>query len=415
MVTKSNLIAMDDDMEERFFTSVENKKVLEPGFLNFLKNDSVAKAEDNMKSFQFNKYDYQGESLTGGTLASTITCSTQSFASCANSNSSPPSFLGMINYDDENMHIDLSPSLDSHSESNTNMQFPKSFKIQEKVQYGKNGLRDRNLPPKNSRPHLPIHSRLAESHTMNSMMRQTKGRMINEGKQKYFKKPPFYTTISKSKSFSDFTTYSDSTCSLKETPIFRERTTRGSPSIFSRLAATETFSSSCLRKSKSKTSTKKPFYTAVGSSNLVKSENQRAKNRRHSSANLVETTALRRVRSVSQTREKEVRSDHTHDQSLLLRNFSELSMSDTIVCNSRHQQQNQKSVYDRLLNAGTISSLQNHKKSYMYQENEKTFSESNKTALLRDFKGSTYVSVTEGPVNKSIIGTVVNCTVGRVG
>ena len=55
---------MEDEIHGRLFAPIENKKVLEPGFLNFLKDEKITKADEKMNSFQFNKYDYQGESVT---------------------------------------------------------------------------------------------------------------------------------------------------------------------------------------------------------------------------------------------------------------------------------------------------------------------------------------------------------------
>ena len=347
--------------------------------------------------------------------------------------------------------IEMSTSYDSHfeylaSQPTTSMKLRREALEKEKEEQNRN-----ELPPIPRSP-SPFHSRLSETYTKSYTMRQDK----KEPKKNsiYDKRPPFYTTIAKANSFSDTTVSSVSMLSFKKAT---KKATRTSSSFHNRLAVSQTISSSLYRQERkdernrieTKIETnqpkKKPFYTTVipqlpkSPSRKISSFDVRlgmaTRDRRFMSStmqkvlnaaytdlnegNLDSTPRPSSARSStarpSTVRPSTVRPSTARSSTARL---SPPKLSTTRPNTARpnserprtaRQRKSGPSVYDRLSKTGTVSSLQRNRNSLQYKEEVKTLHESCKTALMREFKGSTFVPVTKGRVSKSVIGSVVNC------
>lgn len=241
-----------------------------------------------------------------------------------------------------------------------------------------------------------VHMRLSESHTKSTSMRrsQSKKRTSLSGT----KKPPFYTTISKANSITgpaitSVPDYSPQKASSKGKKI--------SSTFHNRLMETETYSSSLLRRTQAEKiafnkykSNKKPFYYSANTAEKV--ENTRpnmTRNKKRVATNGIPTKS---------------RGSSTYLSSPVLQKVIVHTKIETLAPVNTPLSRKQ-SVYDRLAYTGTVSSLHANRKSLSYKPEEKTFGEYCKTALMRDFNGSTQVSGTKDlPIRKPMIGSVIN-------
>jgi hypothetical protein len=350
--------------------------------------------DENENGFTFSKYDFQVESMND--TATTMTATSQSTLSYTpskepprhNSQRSPYKTRAPVNnnYDD----LDMSSSFDSHfdflaTRETKSMQLKKDALKNDKESNSGYDL------PRIPRHPSPFHSRLSESNTKSSSLR-----LLNKA-SKYTEsvnRPPFYTTISKANSFSDSTVSSMSMLTIEKAEPKQKK-----PSSFhNRLANTETFSSSLHRQHRMNRRTevvkqtdkknRRPFYTTV-----VDSSKNRSKR---------SNTPLRSRYAPSRSEVVPKISVYGEQRR---RNLAKVSNEEPKQAVSRSR----VSVYDRLSKTGTASSLQKNRNSLYYKKEEKTVHESCQTALMRDFKGSTFVPVSTGRVTKSVIGSVVDC------
>lgn len=352
--------------------------------------------------FNNRKYDYNPQSTTD-TLTTVTASSHDSFSfglSLSNTNQGSaqvesPRVNGYY-YDD----IGSSPSLDSRldylaAQDTASIRLRKEAVNKEKAQNSR-----RQLPPIPRSP-SPFHARLAESHTKATLMRRnsSKVKLMNE----VGSKPHFYTTIAKANSFSDSTVSSVSMFSL-EKQMSKKKVCS---SFHSRLAVSQTISSSLrLQKQRSEKppkmekvpASRKPFYTTVQS----KQENSANKSARKSD----KTGSLIHIKRDSYLYQSQDSSSAKQRRPSNARQGRDLYLEDRRRGGSRSRG---VSIYDRLAYTGTAASLQRNRNSLQYKEEHKTLHESCKFALLREFKGSTFVPVTRSRVTKAVIGSVVNC------
>jgi len=300
----------------------------------------------------------------------------------------------------------------------------------------------RNTLPPIPRSPSPFHSRLAETYTKSNSLRRQQSQQENKARENDMHKPPFYTTIAKANSFSDSTVSSISMQSFVRRQSFNGKV---SPSSYRRLAESETRSSSMRRQKrrevKPNTSDKRrPFYTTVTTtqspaqttfhrtSSIVKGNSRN--NERINQRRLPSTS--RRIDKISGLTQRVHQSKAMREEQLFTRLAKQETVSSSRIKSfslqskmtpyekkakmtkaaaraKRDGNRNNISVYDRLAYTGTASSLQKNRNSSAYKEKETTFHESCKTALMREFKGSTFVHVTKQRVSTSVIGTVVHC------
>ncbi len=246
-----------------------------------------------------------------------------------------------------------------------------------------------------------IHSRLAESMTKSFSSRREENRSRSALRQRDTR-PPFYT-VARANSFSDSSVSSFST--LTSNRVFSEG--KVSSSFHSRLAASDTFSSYMKKNQRredfsatNQIDNWRPFYTTVGASEPSMQNFSRSSRR------------MSLPRSTERSRESQYMDRCTDN---ILPKFQNIHLEeDKFISNMKNRKRPstadmRQSVYDRLFTQGTASSLSRNRKSLQYKEEKKTLHEHCKTALMRDFKGSTHVPVTRGSITKSVIGSVINC------
>ena len=357
---------------------------------------------------KFNKYDIKSDSLAD--TATTVTASSNSFVSetllkdSSNilSNNRVRVDLRVDNCYDE---IEMSASMDSHFDY-LSSQVTKSMRLRKEA-VKKHNQTKKALPPIPRSP-SPFHSRLAESFTKSSSLRR-ESQYIKQNENE--SRPPFYTTIAKANSYSDSTVSSVSMFSFAKVNSCNRKI---SSSFHNRLAVTETISSSLrkqLRKESRPMSTKhadnrRPFYTTVTKSSAPQSNTKpflRIEKR--------DETFTRNRTTLRQPTKRGNKSLPKDGRSNILQQIERkrTQVSKPAGEHKKLAQRSKQSVYERLANTGTASSLQKNRSSIRFKEEEKTLHESCKTNMMRDFKGSTFVAVTKGRVSKSVIGSVVNC------
>lgn len=382
---------------------LDEKKAVASKFLRHL-NSQQQRNDQNNDPFSFRKYDYKPES-TADTVT-TVTASTQSSFSFTSSlhNSTKNQFAT-----EESQHhdyydeVETSASLDSHldflaSQDTKSMRLRKEARIKERDQHSR-----QRLPPVPRSP-SPFHARLAETQTKSTLLRrETSKTKLENG---VGSKPPFYTTIAKANSFSDANSSISSLTMFPEEKKPRKK--KASSSLHSRLAVSQTISSS-LRLQQQRhenapilerpSDTRKPFYTMV-----VKSKPPKVAKKSTRDEYLMESSIKharqsnylenRRYPSTGKPRPSTLRLTNNPSSEQRKRSGKRVASA---------------SIYDRLAYTGTASSLQRNRNSVQYRKEHQTLHESCKNALMRDFKGSTFVPVTRGRVTKSVIGSVVNC------
>ena len=382
---------------------VDENKAYNSKFLRHLNSQRQGNYQNN-DLLSFRKYDYKPES-TADTIT-TITASSQSsfsFTSSlqnSNNNQLTTEESHHCDYYDE---LETSASLDSHlnylaSQDTISMRLKKEAIIKERDQNSR-----QRLPPV-PRSTSPFHARLAETQTKSTLLRREMNKMKLENG--VGSKPPFYTTIAKANSFSD------SNSSLSSVSMFpEEKKTRKKKipsSLHSRLAVSQTISSS-LRLQQQRhenapiferpSDTRKPFYTMV-----VKPKQSKGAKKKTRDEYLMESSIKHARQSNYLENRRYPSTGNLRSSTLRITNhpFSEQrKRSGKRVVNT--------SLYDRLAYTGTAASLQRNRTSVHYKEEHRTLHESCKNALMRDFKGSTFVPVARGRVTKSVIGSVVNC------
>lgn len=296
------------------------------------------------------------------------------------------------------------------------------------------------------RPPLPqspsvFHTRLAQTHTKNSAKRRTEIVQQFDSEDEYDEKPPFFTRISQSNSFSSISAL---TCSTR-TPSPRRHDRRPStrrqtrtkkndwnspeekvfaPSpIHSRLAYAETKASrglkapakETLQRLNKRAPREKSFYTHVSSNTQLPAPPKSGQ--RQKSVKAPEKTSYQEYpRGVRVPKSDllyfRLSKQETHASSRLKtaspareRLISPYELSER---NKKLAQANRPkarpSVYDRLSTTGTASSLRKHRKSGYYVDESKcqTFNEACRGALMRNIEGSTHVKL-----NGSYSGTPI--------
>ena len=430
----------------------------------YIKNED----EDDSRSF-FNTYRDKKESAVCTTnTISTAATSAQSYTVVSRSTTLDSStslegglMLELTNYSVEDSH-DMNLQTKDINIENYNDFSDKLHRAAGDNKRSFDAVRN-TLPPKSPRQTpSPFNMQL-------SMGRDASKNIMTDGRSKQ------RVMIYKSNSFSDSTctSMSELSCALNSVSSKQDKPKTQS-AFHRRLAATETYSSAQLRRTKDEkaaftktSSTRGPFYTKVNSStssvvststppSLRKSDlskegkktsptfhSRLASTETYSSAHFKpftqsggtkgEKAALSKQRNGSRSRPAFAASNPTVNRqkargipsSLSRRQPSPLlkrMIAHTEKSTNQHtsrplprspktasRQQHQPSVYDRLAKTGTVSSLYANRKSTSYKRPEKTFGECSKTSLMREFKGSTYVSCGKTYISKSIIGSVIIC------
>ena len=296
------------------------------------------------------------------------------------------------------------------------------------------------------RPPLPLspsvfHTRLAQTQTKNSALRRSEIVQQFDSEDESDDKPPFFTRIAKSNSFSSISAI---TCSTRapsprrgggRRPVPRrqartknnnrnlakEKVFAPSP-IHSRLAYADTKASrglkapakETLKRLNQRAPREKSFYTHVSANTQLRAPPRKSGQRPKSTKAPEKTRSRENLRDMRPapgpgpgpqrsdvlyfrlSRQETLASSRLKSSSPARQRLSPYEISERNKKLARaNQQKSRPSVYDRLSTTGTASSLRKHRKSGYYVEQDKcqTFNEACRGALMRNIEGSTHVKL----------------------